>query len=151
MKLRLILPLIIMLHLTVNRAYSQTYYISYKFDKTGNRIEREKVKSTILMSEEEDIAAPMEESEREIAQSLIDYRLHITANETLDEVCIEISNYDSGCIGTVTIYSSNGVLIQENPIEKARTMLDLSAQPKGIYLMRITIGSETTTRKLIKS
>ena len=52
---------------------------------------------------------------------------------------------------TIKIYNVLGKLILSDTVNSNKNKVDVSSLQKGIYLIKVTSGNSTTTKKLIKS
>jgi hypothetical protein len=51
----------------------------------------------------------------------------------------------------IKIYNVLGKLILSDTVNSSKNKIDVSSLQKGIYLIKVTSGKSTTTKKLIKS
>lgn len=133
--------IIILLALIFNIANAQT--ISYGYDACGNRISRQIVlEKNNKALEAEDV--PFSEEQLGATQ------VRIYPNPTHGHLKVVLQNTDETYNNSITIYSANGKQIANIPHAETETDIDISAQPNGIYLMRLCIGTEISTWKILK-
>ena len=133
--------IIILLALIFNIANAQT--ISYDYDANGNRISRQIVlEKNNKALEAEDV--PFSEEQLGATQ------VRIYPNPTHGHLKVVLQNTDETYNNSITIYSANGKQIANIPHAETETDIDISAQPNGIYLMRLCIGTEISTWKILK-
>ena len=131
----------ILLALILNIANAQT--ISYGYDACGNRILRQIVlEKNNKALEAEDV--PFSEEQLGATQ------VRIYPNPTHGHLKVVLQNTDETYNNSITIYSANGKQIANIPHAETETDIDISAQPNGIYLMRLCIGTEISTWKILK-
>jgi hypothetical protein len=68
-------------------------------------------------------------------------------NPTTDELFIELSEFSTASYAIVDL---TGQVLLTNSLKATKTALDLSHLPTGIYLMRLFVDGQTTTRQLMK-
>ena len=133
--------IIILLALIFNIANAQT--ISYGYDACGNRILRQIVlEKNNKALEAEDV--PFSEEQLGATQ------VRIYPNPTHGHLKVVLQNTDETYNNSITIYSANGKQIANIPHAETETDIDISAQPNGIYLMRLCVGTEISTWKILK-
>lgn len=79
--------------------------------------------------------------------------LRILPNPTNGKFSVEISGLSAKFKFRLTVADANGKRVIDEQFtsnsEVFKTMLDLSGQPKGIYLLKISAGTEMTTAKIV--
>ena len=117
--------------------------IEYGYDACGNRIFRQIVlEKNNKALEAEDV--PFSEEQLGATQ------VRIYPNPTHGHLKVVLQNTDETYNNSITIYSANGKQIANIPHAETETDIDISAQPNGIYLMRLCIGTEISTWKILK-
>jgi hypothetical protein len=122
--------------------------ISYDYDAAGNRIARR----VIVLN-----AAPAPRSDRQTAETdtltaLTDkigkQDVKIYPNPTQGFLAVEFVNFSDELQAEISISSLSGTLVVGAKTAKNYQTFDLSAQPAGVYLLRVRIDSETATWKI---
>lgn len=126
--------LILLISITIK---SQT--ITYSYDACGNRINRE-----IILSRSIDT------SEKSFEEKLSENTIIIYPNPTEGLLKIEIKGWEQIENQIISIFDSNGGLIQNTIITSSITELDLSNCANGIYILIISYNNKTSTWKIIK-
>jgi hypothetical protein len=122
--------------------------VSYLYDSAGNRTER-----TIVFPQQQ---APSSSSAAEpalaapIEDSLAEHTIRIYPNPTKGLLSVEINNLSEEVKGEYLLHNMAGQLIKKEEATPGTTLLDLSGQPPGIYLLLIRLNNETVTWKIIK-
>lgn len=122
--------------------FSQT--VRYSYDAAGNRVLRE-----IVLSRQKSVESE-NKSESPLEDKLSDKTVKIYPNPTKGELKIEIVNWDDECSGNVYVYSTNGVLIKEYKLLDNMQIVDISAEPVGLYILKIDLNKNTSTWRIIK-
>ena len=86
-----------------------------------------------------------------LRESLSSHRITIYPNPTKGQFSVEITGSAIPDNSSISIYSLQGSVIYQNAEPDILNEIDLSSQPNGIYMLRITIDSETSTWKIIKN
>ena len=113
--------------------------IGFTYDNAGNRIKKEIVLSKSLFEEEKDEPLKEKMQRRDVV---------IYPNPTEGEILIQVSG--SPVNGTIEIFSMNGALIERGNLSGNSCSFDLSYQPEGVYLLKISFEGETSTWKIVK-
>ncbi|MBD8348454.1 leucine-rich repeat protein [Dysgonomonas sp. HGC4] len=114
--------------------------ILFTYDPAGNRIKRE-----IILANTRSAEQPVSFIDIVDNQKVVIY-----PNPTRGALTVEVSGTVPGKSDIIQIYNMQGHLIKHQSMENIRTSLDISAQPKGVYLMKIIINQKATTWKIIK-
>ena len=118
--------------------------ISYGYDFAGNRVSRTiEVNSLRAATQDEQPAAVYSEM-------LSDIELKIYPNPTDGLLKVEIHNLPAGQTANVQLYNLSGKLISSFKGIADYADIDISGQPSGTYLLRITAGEYQTEWKIIK-
>jgi hypothetical protein len=135
----------------------------YTYDAAGNRTSRqwnsyavslraaslepeEKEDQGLLEKEEEELRAKSRREE-EIAAS--NEKIRIFPNPTRGLLTVAISGYSTQ-EGEIRLFSPEGQTLKSLKIVAESTQLDLSAFPKGIYLLYVQLDGECVSQKIIK-
>ncbi|MDE6522924.1 MAG: T9SS type A sorting domain-containing protein [Muribaculaceae bacterium] len=120
--------------------------VTYTYDNAGNRIKRE-----IVLSPKGKPASQENTNEMQpISDMIADKNIRIHPNPTTGMLKVEITNYESGDLGNIYVYSINGHSIIHSKISSPLTDIDISSSPNGIYLLNIQLNGNSTTWRVIK-
>jgi hypothetical protein len=119
--------------------------VSYGYDSAGNRVSR------TIDYPQKSSAAPSEEQPAAVySEALSDIELKIYPNPTDGLLKVEIHNLPENTKAQIWLYSISGALIRTYKGVSDYVNIDISKQPSGIYLMKITAGNYQTEWKIIK-
>lgn len=133
--------------------------IQYGYDDTGNRISRKK---EIVMSAKPKVFKPdsirtnevepdIESSPAPFEEMVSETKIVIYPNPTQGMLRIEISGAEIPLGAYVRLYSTSGALVRQWTGISSDNTLDITAQPTGIYIMRIVLGKDrVSVWKIIK-
>lgn len=121
--------------------HADRYVFSY--DASGNRVYCEK---EILIRGDES----QDKDRRPRSQDLTLCHVTIYPNPTQGQLRVEITGAETLEGASITIYSSSGSVIYYDNNLNYINDIDLSPCSKGIYLLMIRIGGETSSWKIIK-
>ena len=119
--------------------------VVYSYDASGNRIQSQK---QIRLRDAENGS---DQDTIPLRESLSSHRITIYPNPTKGQFSVEITGSAIPDNSSISIYNLQGSMIYQNDEPDILNEIDLSSQPNGIYMLRITIGSETSTWKIIKN
>ena len=119
--------------------------VVYSYDASGNRIQSQK---QIRLRDAENGS---DQDTIPLRESLSSHRITIYPNPTKGQFSVEITGSAIPDNSSISIYSLQGSVIYQDDEPDILNEIDLSSQPNGIYMLRITIGSETSTWKIIKN
>lgn len=90
-----------------------------------------------------------------IAETALSQALTVYPNPVADMATVELNLQERGEV-SLSLYNLTGqqVLTQQVVILDAGAQilpLDMSNQPQGMYLLKLTVGEETTTKRLVKA
>lgn len=118
--------------------------IEYGYDACGNRISRQivlqKTNKNLFIAEQQDTFSE---------EQLGSVQLRIYPNPTHGHLKVEIQSPGES-YGSIEVYDTQGRRIAYLPHAEYENDIDLSPQPNGIYLMRLSIGDEVSTWKILK-
>ena len=123
--------------------------VKYTYDHAGNRVSREKV---INMSMLKSGGGETGTAEIPVFEDVLsELKITIYPNPTKGMLKVDISGGDIPVDAKVFIYSFSGALIRQlNGISESNTV-DISQQPPGVYIMRISFGNgHDSSWKIIK-
>ena len=119
--------------------------VTYRYDAAGNRISR-----TIVLSPRSAPASTENEQTVVYTEMLADIKLKIYPNPTDGLVKVEIYNLPEGQTAQIWIYAMTGKLISIYKNVSNTVSINISNEPAGIYVMKITAGEYRTEWKIIK-
>jgi len=127
-----------------NFLFAQTK-ICYSYDNAGNRTNRIIcLKSIATQADSVNIPkTPITENQGEMEITLY-------PNPTKGQLTVKITNMPDNTTGEITLHDLTGrLMIRQNSIQEL-TLLDISSQPIGIYVLRIRAGDKVSEWKVIK-
>jgi len=132
-----------------NQAQAQ---VTYAYDASGNRTNRvitftSKSPAQPQSSEEEEPTA-----QKVYSEDLKDFSIRIYPNPTKGDITVEIHQLPEGKTVTLTLYSMAGSLIMQKAGVRDIEHFNISKQPNGVYLLKITAKDSTSSTewKIIK-
>lgn len=146
---RMVLLILILIPTSI---FAQTYEFSYGYDASGNRTSRTFTLKSASISPKESTSIPNElsEAKQEIFEDIVsDYQIRIYPNPTRGMVSIEIPEFIN-LSAFILVYGIQGNLIRSVKVKGKSTRIDLSNQPQGIYILKISIGEQSSDWKVIK-
>jgi hypothetical protein len=146
------LAIIAMLTIITN-TYAQTS-ICFNYDVSGNRASRmvssngcgKSIPKTTTKSNTTDSLA----NKQLQTASLGEMKITLYPNPTKGQLTIAVSNIPINTHGEIVLCDLSGKLIFTQNTIQANTLLDLSAQSKGIYVLKIWAGDKLGKWKVIK-
>lgn len=73
------------------------------------------------------------------------------SQDTYGIIKVSISEFVDGDNCTVDVYTLNGLTIFSGSINEFVTIIDISGQPDGVYILKVIINGNQTTWKLNKN
>lgn len=73
------------------------------------------------------------------------------SQDTYGIIKVSISEFVDGDNCTVDVYTLNGLTIFSGRINEFETIIDISGQPDGVYILKVIINGNQTTWKLNKN
>jgi len=129
---------------------------TFTYDESGNRTSRNTIRLSTFDEENVSVMSAMEMPENnEVLEHFYTDRLNesdviIFPNPTRGALAVEILNMNPDVAHQITVLSVRGLVVfQKNNITNF-TEIDLSAQPRGVYLLRISAQDRFITWKIIK-
>ena len=120
--------------------------VNYTYDAAGNRIKRE-----IVMIRNGAPTRSAQEGPKEVYSEMLSKKqVRIYPTPTPGMLRVEVQNLGDEENCTMRIFNSAGAQITPTHTTSASASLDISGQPNGIYFLRIDIGKEESTWKIIK-
>ncbi|MBP7984977.1 MAG: T9SS type A sorting domain-containing protein [Bacteroidaceae bacterium] len=120
--------------------------IGYAYDMAGNRTKREIVISSLGAMAKKQYSNSLDVS----SEKLREHFVKINPNPTQGNLKVGISGLKNSDKCYLELYSVQGVQILAFDVNSDNTDVDISNQPNGIYLLKITINGKSTTWKIIK-
>ena len=100
-------------------------------------------------SDESDLGHP-QTPEKIYTDKLKESDILIYPNPTKGALAVEIRNKNPQISHQLTVHNLNGSMVFQQSHVNAYTPIDLSSQPKGVYLLRISSQDSVVTWKIIK-
>ena len=119
--------------------------ITFQYDKAGNRISR-----TIVLAPRSAQVPERDEKQSVYTDELSDIKIKIYPNPTTGLLKVEIQNLSEKTKANIWIYAMSGKLISQYKNVSSAVSIDISNQPAGIYVMKITAGEHQAEWKIIK-
>jgi hypothetical protein len=132
--------------------YAQTYEFTYGYDASGNRTGRTFSLKSATIPQKDTISSPSELSraKQEILQDIIsDHKIRIYPNPTKGMINIEIPDNEN-LTALILVYGIQGNLILSEKVKGTLTGIDLNNQPPGMYILKISLGDQSSDWKVIK-
>lgn len=121
--------------------------IGYSYDASGNRIKREIVMQVPkAMAKQQNFSS----DNQSFSDMLHDHSIKIYPNPTKGALRICISELKGTDKCSLEVYTTLGVQILVKKVETDNFDIDISNQPNGVYLLRITINERATTWRIVK-
>ena len=118
--------------------------VSYSYDAAGNRISR-----TIVLDRG---MQPSRKNKKGASHTdmLSKHHIAITPNPTDRLLQVSITGLKTADVCSMAVYKTSGLLVLTVPVAGDNTMVDLSSQPNGYYILSIDINGEKSSWKIIK-
>lgn len=126
---------------------AQNAHVRFSYDENGNRIRR-----VLELKKTEENGKNVEAENSFLAETteqLGTTRLSLYPNPTHDKVTLELTDSFTNHINAV-LTTVAGAVIEDIRLNGLQHDFDLTVQPAGVYLLRITSGDETRTWKIVK-
>jgi hypothetical protein len=118
--------------------------VTYTYDAAGNRTQRViTLSSKSLPSQSLNAATPLEDL-------VAERKVKIYPNPTKGMLAVEVDNLEGDVKGEFSIHNAAGSLIKKQKTVSGKATFDLTSQPTGVYFLRIRLGDEVNTWKIIK-
>ncbi len=126
------------------RLQAQITY-EYAYDNAGNRILRHlvEVRHVQTPGHSDSVATPVE-------AALGEMQINVMPNPTTGDLQIAISKLPQEAQGGITVWDLQSKEICRQEGIYATNRIDLSKQPKGVYLMQIRVGSKKSEWRIVK-
>lgn len=121
--------------------------IGYSYDAAGNRVKRE-----IVMSAPKAMARQQTYSSenKSFSDMVRDHSIKIYPNPTDGNLKISIQGLKETDVCSMDVYTVQGSQVLSENISTNIADVNISNQPAGIYLLKITINDISTTWKIVK-
>lgn len=116
--------------------------IRFSYDTAGNRIKREIIMETKALDTKSTTDC--------FSESIAKQDIKIYPNPTDGIIKVEISVFDDTDICEISIFNASGQLLLSRTASSSITEVDIVSQPKGIYIMRISLNGNDSIWKIIK-
>ena len=136
----------VILLLTTVPSMVKAQNVGYTYDDAGNRIKREIVMNR-QQAPKKNTGADEEES---YSDMLAKKQIKIHPNPTSGLLKIEVIGLNANDQCQFRLFNASGQQIISQQATSTLTSIDISSRPNGIYLLRISLGEEETTWKIIK-
>ena len=120
----------------------QTGTVSFNYDANGNRITRQ-----IEIGGGRGEAATATIGAKELHEPL---EVSLYPNPTEGRFSVGVAGTESGERVQATVTTVTGEVLHDKTIADKTTEFDLTSQPAGIYLLRLTVRGESQVWKVIK-
>jgi hypothetical protein len=119
--------------------------VCYTYDKAGNRTDR-----TVCLKSVEATVDSVSIAKTPIAENLGEMVITLYPNPTKGQLTVKITNMPDNTKGEITLHDLAGRLMIRQNSKQESTLIDLSAHPLGIYVLRIRAGDKVSEWKVIK-
>ena len=123
------------------------YTVSYTYDTAGNRIRRLYI---LTRQQTPQDSIQQEQIKRPYNDRISKTHVRIYPNPTQGALKVEVLGLEGTDNCLLRIFNANGQQITSTRTTSAVSTLDLSSQPNGVYFLRISIGDNESTWKIIK-
>lgn len=123
--------------------------ISYAYDYAGNRISRKLVTLSNTLSHVKGLNSTSEQKPASVEEKLGNRTITIYPNPTKGALAVGISGEILDKI-SITLYSSQGTMLQNKIADSDITPLEMSSYPTGWYIVRVIADGKATEFKVIK-
>ncbi len=108
----------------------------FTYDNAGNRVRRELAEQKSMTEFQQDSTAVVVQNEQqaEISASLF-------PNPTAGHLELEIQHLPAGTVGQLQVFSLQGTELLSTGISTALSQIDLSQQPAGHYILRLSLSN----------
>lgn len=121
--------------------------IEYTYDAAGNRIRRE----IIMQAPKAKARQQTFDAEGQAFSDMLnEHGIKIYPNPTYGLLKVSVYGLRSTDKCSMSLYTTQGARIMANNVNKESLEINISNQPAGIYLLRITINNNSTIWKIIK-
>lgn len=126
---------------------AQNATVHFNYDANGNRNQR------YLTFQKVEENGKSVEAGNEILSSVIDFfassQVSLYPNPTYGTFTVALAEMGDVCIHA-TLNTTTGTVIQQGKLTDLQSIFDLSGQPSGVYLLRLSTDEETHVWKIVK-
>lgn len=119
--------------------------VAYDYDMAGNRIARKVVELNNPSYAKQHVETPVP-----IEEQLGERKITVYPNPTKGALAVEITGGDQKDQITLSLFSSQGVQLQNIKTTGITTPVNMSSYPSGWYILRLQIGDKMMEFKIIK-
>lgn len=121
--------------------------IGYTYDVAGNRVKRE-----IVMQASRSMAKQQTgfSTAQTFSEKLRDHTVKLSSNPAAGTLTLNISGLKSTDQCSLEVFTPQGIHILTEDVRSDNTEINISSQPPGVYLLRITVNGKPTTWKITK-
>jgi len=129
---------------------------TFTYDASGNRTSRNTIRLNAFSEEAVSVMSAMEMPQNNevlkhfYTDSLNESDVVIFPNPTRGALAVEILNMNPDVAHHITVLSVRGLVVFRKDNVMNFTEIDLSAQPRGVYLLRISAQDRFITWRIIK-
>lgn len=121
--------------------------VAYAYDNAGNRIGRE----IVMQAQKAKASRQLPGTARlSLTDMLNEHDIKIYPNPTYGFLKLSIYGLKGTDKCSMSLYTTKGAQIMANDVNKESLEINISNQPAGVYLLRITINNNSTIWKIIK-
>lgn len=121
--------------------------IGFAYDAAGNRVKREIVLAVPQMMANQGAFAV---GNRSFTDTMQGHSIKILSNAVEEILKISISGLQSTDRCSLAVCTYQGIVLLMEKIRGEVVTINISSQPAGVYLLRITLNNHTTTWKIVK-
>ena len=131
---------------TTFSGFSQTTKYDFDYDLSGNRIER-----IIDLSKSASVnnSTSSTTDVQSISETLAGQTITIYPNPTKGKLKVNVGNLNQG-EATFQVFNMKGSMVLSKRVSGSTSEIDLNKQPPGMYILKVTIGENSTDWKIIK-
>lgn len=123
----------------------QAQKVGYDYDLAGNRRFRKIVELNNPSYAKQHVETPVP-----VEELLGERKITVYPNPTRGALAVEITGGDQKDQMILSVFSSQGVQLQNRRVTAVTTPVNMSAYPAGWYILRVQAGDKMTEFKIIK-
>ena len=124
---------------------TQAQKVGYDYDMAGNRISRKIVELNNPNYAKQHVETPVP-----VEEQLGERKITVYPNPTRGALAVEITGGDQKDQMILSVFSSQGIQLQNIKATAITTPVNISAYPSGWYILRVQAGEKMTEFKIIK-
>jgi hypothetical protein len=133
--------------------------IRYSYDESGNRVRRYITKSLVIdtvyidtiYNKASNDSVQDATQEEDLFEKKDAFEVLVYPNPTIGMLEVELPGLKTNQNTHLYLYSQTGILVKQMDRLQRRQSVDISNQPAGIYILRITVDNKAVLRKIIKA